>query len=203
MMLFLLMQIELVRLKYSGGGDWYNDPSILPNLAKEFTKRTGIEVVPHEKILTFKDPEIFSHPFVFVTGHGNIVFSEEEIKNIRRYLENGGFIYVDDDYGMDEYIRREIMRIFPSRKLVEVPFDHPIYHIFYDFPQGLPKIHEHYKGPPKGYGIFMDGRLALFYTYNTNISDGWADPEVHRDPPLKRELAIKMGINILLYALTY
>ncbi|RKZ21499.1 hypothetical protein DRQ18_04365, partial [bacterium] len=148
-------------------------------------------------------PEIFSHPFVFVTGHGNIVFSEEEIKNIRRYLENGGFIYVDDDYGMDEYIRREIMRIFPSRKLVEVPFDHPIYHIFYDFPQGLPKIHEHYKGPPKGYGIFMDGRLALFYTYNTNISDGWADPEVHRDPPLKRELAIKMGINILLYALTY
>ncbi len=203
MMLFLLMQIELVRLKYSGGGDWYNDPSILPNLAKEFTKRTGIEVVPHEKILTFRDPEIFSHPFVFVTGHGNIVFSEEEIKNIRRYLENGGFIYVDDDYGMDEYIRREIMRIFPSRKLVEVPFDHPIYHIFYDFPQGLPKIHEHYKGPPKGYGIFMDGRLALFYTYNTNISDGWADPEVHRDPPLKRELAIKMGINILLYALTY
>lgn len=202
MMLFLFMQIEIVRLKYSGG-DWYNDPSILPNLAREFTKRTGIEVVPYEKILSFKDLEIFSHPFVFITGHGNIIFDEEEIKNIKKYLENGGFIYVDDDYGMDEYIRREIKKIFPARDLVEVPFEHPIYHIFYEFPQGLPKIHEHYKGPPKGYGIFIDGRLALFYTYNTNISDGWADPEVHNDPPIKREIAMKMGINILLYALTY
>jgi len=190
-----------VRIKYSGG-DWYNDPSIIPNLMTEFEKRTGIKTNKEEKVLSLSDNDIFSYPFLFITGHGRINLTEKEIENLRKYLWNGGFVYADDDYGMDEYIRREILRTFPSNELIELPLEHPIYHIFYDFPDGLPKIHEHYKGPPHGYGIFLHKRLSLYYTYNTNISDGWANPDVHNDPPQKREQAFKMGVNILYYAIT-
>ncbi|RKY82126.1 hypothetical protein DRP98_09460, partial [candidate division KSB1 bacterium] len=190
----------VVRLKYTGG-DWYNDPSIIPNFMEEFEKRTGIRTVKFEKILSFKDPEIFSYPFVFITGHENIIFSEEEIKNIRRYLENGGFIYADDDYGMDKYFRREIKKVFPQKKLVELPFSHGIYHSHFDFPNGLPKIHEHDGGPPHGYGIFYENRLVVYYTFSTNISDGWADPDVHHDPPHIRQAALQMGVNIVVWAL--
>jgi len=199
--LILIFQIQIVRIKYSGG-DWYNDPSIIPNLMTEFEKRTGIKTNKEEKVLSLSDNDIFSYPFLFITGHGRINLTEKEIENLRKYLWNGGFVYADDDYGMDEYIRREILRTFPSNKLIELPLEHPIYHIFYDFPDGLPKIHEHYKGPPHGYGIFLHKRLSLYYTYNTNISDGWANPDVHNDPPQKREQAFKMGVNILYYAIT-
>lgn len=196
-------KLAVARLKYGGGGDWYNDRSIIPNLMREVNKRTGIEVVEEETILELADPELFQHPFLFMTGHGNIRFSEEEVQRLRQYLSDGGFLYADDDYGMDNAFRREIKRVFPEYDLVELPFSHPIYHILYDFPSGLPKIHEHDGKPPQGFGLLYKGRLALFYTYETNISDGWADPEVHKDPPETREQAFRMGLNILTYALLH
>jgi len=200
--LLLVSQIQIVRVKYNGG-DWYNDPSIIPNMLREFQKRTGIETSPGEVVLSLNSPEIFFYPFLFITGHGKINLSEEEIKNLRKYLYSGGFVYADDDYGMDEYFRRLVAKAFPESKLILLPPDHEIYHCFYDLKNGLPKIHEHYKGPPEGYGLFINRRLALFYTYNSNISDGWADPDVHNDPPEKREEAFKMGVNIIYYAITH
>lgn len=202
-LLFLLSFIfQPVRIKYKGGGDWYNDPEILPNITRELKERVNnIEVNPREKILTLKDPEIFNYPFLFITGHGNIVLSDDEIQNLRKYLRSGGFVYIDDDYGMDKFIRRELKRAFPDKKLEEIPFTHPIYHIFYNFPEGLPKIHEHYKGPPRAYGIFLGGRLSLLYTFNSNISDGWTDR--YGDPQEIREKAVRFGINIILYSILY
>ncbi len=191
-----------MRLKYRGGGDWYNDPSIIPNLTQEINKRTEVRVNTSEVILSLSDEELFRYPFLFITGHGNIKFSDDEVKILRTFLSNGGFLYADDDYGMDEAFRREIKRVFPDKELVEIPYDHSLYHSFYDL-DALPKIHKHDGGPPKGFGIFDKGRMVLFYTYETNISDGWADPEVHMDPPEKREEALRMGINIFLYALTH
>ncbi len=198
---FLFGALQIVRLKYEGGGDWYNDPDAIPNLCEEIEKRTNVDVIFEEKILSLKDPEIFSYPILFITGHGNIKFSAEEIKNLRKYLEEGGFLYADDDYGMDKAFRREIKKVFPDAELVELPFSHPIYHIFYEFPNGPPQIHKHYDGPPKGYGIFYAGRLVVYYTYNSNISDGWTT--AHNDPPEKREQAFRMGINIVLYSLIF
>jgi len=195
--------LAVARLKYGGGGDWYNDRSIIPNLMREIKKRAGVEVREEETILELTDPELFQYPFLFMTGHGNIRFSEEEIQRLRHYLSHGGFLYADDDYGMDKAFRREIKRVFPEKDLLELPFDHPIYHILYDFPDGLPKVHEHDGKAPQGFGLFHQGRLVLFYTYETNISDGWADPEVHQDPVEIREQAFRMGINILMYALLH
>lgn len=195
--------LAVARLKYGGGGDWYNDRSIIPNLMREIDRRVSVRVVEEETILELTDPELFQYPFLFMTGHGNIRFSEEEIQRLGHYLSHGGFLYADDDYGMDKAFRREIKRVFPEKELLELPFDHPIYHIFYDFPSGLPKIHEHDGKAPQGFGLFHQGRLVLFYTYETNISDGWADPEVHQDPPEIREQAFRMGLNILIYALLY
>ncbi len=191
----------LARLKYSGGGDWYNDPDMLPNLAHELDRRTNIRCEEKEAVVSLSDDQLFSYPFLFLTGHGNISFSDDEVKRLRLYLKNGGFLYADDDYGMDESFRREMKKVFPEHDFVELPFDHPLYHIVYDFPNGLPKIHEHYEGPPKGLGIFYGGRLVVFYTYNTNISDGWT--EAHNDPPEKREAAFMVGINIVAYAFTH
>lgn len=190
------------RVKYGGGGDWYNDPQAIPNLLKELKKRTNIKCQMQQKIVTLTDDKIYETPFLFITGHGNISFTPQEVKNLRNYLLAGGFLYADDDYGMDESFRREIKKVFPDRSLVEIPFSHPIYNSFYDFSKkGPPKIHEHYEGPPKGFGIFDDyGRLMVYYTYNSNISDGWV--ETHDDPPHIREDAFKMGINIVVYVLT-
>lgn len=196
-------KLAVARLKYGGGGDWYNDRSIIPNLMREVNRRTNIEAVEEETILELTDPELFQHPFLFMTGHGNVKFSEEEIQRLRLYLFYGGFLYADDDYGMDKAFRREIKRVFPEKDLVELPFNHPIYHILYDFPSGPPKIHEHDGKPPQAFGLFHQGRLVLVYTYETNISDGWADPEVHQDPPEIREQAFRMGLNILIYALLH
>jgi hypothetical protein len=205
MILFYIISLinpSIVRLRYSGG-DWYNDPDIIPNLAVEINTRTDIEISKKEVILSLNDSEVYSYPFLFITGHGQINLSKSELKNLRNYLWNGGFIYVDDDYGMDEHFREQLNNAFPKHKLVQLPVDHEIYNIFFKLPEGLPKIHEHYKGAPKGYGLFLKGRLALFYTFNSNISDGWAAPSVYRDPEELREKALKIGINIYIYAMTH
>jgi len=193
--------VTLARLKYQGGGDWYNDPDALPNLAKELNRKTNIAAYENEIVTTLLDDKLFNYPFLFMTGHGNIGFQDQEVARLRAYLTNGGFLYVDDDYGMDESFRREIAKVFPNQQLVELPFDHPIYHMVYSFPNGPPKIHEHYEGPPKGFGIYYQDRLVVFYTYNSNVSDGWT--VAHNDPPEKRDAALQMGINIISYVLSH
>ena len=191
----------IARLHYHGGGDWYNDPSIIPNLLREIAERTNITVQRYQAVVEIMDPELFAYPFLFMTGHGEVKFTDEEVQRLRLYLTHGGFLYADDDYGMDKAFRREIKKVFPDKELVELPSSHPIYHIDYDFPRGVPKIHEHDAKPPQGFGIFHEGRLVVYYTFESNISDGWADPDVHNDPPEKREEAFRMGINIVTYAL--
>jgi hypothetical protein len=200
--IFSLINPSIVRVRYSGG-DWYNDPDIIPNLAKAINKQTDIKIPEKEIVLSLSDSEIYTYPFLFITGHGKIKFSKSELQNLKNYLWNGGFIYVDDDYGMDKHFREELSKAFPKHELVQLPTDHEIYRVFYELPEGLPKIHEHYKGAPKGYGLFLKGRLALFYTYNSNISDGWANRDVYKDPETLREKALKMGINIYVYAMTH
>ncbi len=193
---------ELARLKYSGGGDWYNDPSADLNLLKFVQEHTTVEVDPKYEFVEIGSENFFSYPVVWLTGHGNIVFSDSETRRLRTYLENGGFLYVDDDYGLDKAFRREIKKVFPDEELVELPFSHGIYHAHFSFPNGLPKIHKHDDKPPQGFGLFLDGRLVLFYTYECNLGDGWADPRVHNDPEEKRIAALQMGTNIIVWALT-
>ncbi len=200
--LILAFVLVPVRIKYQGGGDWYNDPDILPNLMSEVRSRVAdVETADSQLVLSFDDDRIFQYPFLFLTGHGNVRFSRSEVNNIRKYVKRGGFIYIDDDYGMDKFIRRELKRVFPDKKLVLVPFSHPLFHMFYNFSKGAPKIHEHYKGPPGVFGIFINGKLRVLYTYNTNISDGWTPN--HNDPAYKREKAFQFGTNIILYSLLY
>ncbi|MFQ6103173.1 MAG: DUF4159 domain-containing protein [Candidatus Glassbacteria bacterium] len=193
----------IARLKYGGGGDWYNDPSIIPNLSAEINARTNIRVSQREAVVSASDTELFQYPFIFMTGHGNVSFSDQEVKRLQDYFEAGGFLYADDDYGMDESFRREMKKVFPDAEMVELPLDFPIYHVPYDFNEGLPKIHKHDGKPPQGFGIFLKGRLVVYYTYETNISDGWADPDIHGDPQRIREAAFRMGINIIVYAMTH
>jgi len=195
--------VELVRLKFGGGSDWYNGPTELPNLAEYIREHAKINVFCTGRYVEPLDEELFSYPFIFMVGHGNCFFTERESARLRQYLESGGFMLVNDDYGLDAAFRREIKKIFPDKELVELPFDHEIYHSFYDFPSGLPKVHEHDGKPAQGFGIFSDERLALYYVYESDIGDGWDDVEVHGDPPDKRETSFKMGTNILIYALTH
>jgi hypothetical protein len=194
---------KIARLKYSGGGDWYNDPSCEVNMMDYLKKNTVIDV-DEAKFYTvdIASDDLYSYPFVLITGHGNISFSDGEVKRLRTYLERGGFLYADDDYGMDQSFRREIKKVFPEQEMKELPFDHKIYNVHFSFPKGLPKTHEHDGKPPQGFGWFINGRLCCYYTYETNISDGWADTREHEDPPEKREEAMKMGTNIIVYALT-
>lgn len=193
---------QIARLKYSGGGDWYNDPSAEVNLLKFVQANTNIKVNALYKFVDVSSDEIFSYPFLFLTGHGNIVFSTDEVNRLRKYLENGGFLYIDDDYGLDKAIRREMKKVFPGNDFIEVPFSHKIFNIFYKFENGIPKTHEHDKNPPQTFGIFLGNRLSVLYTFESNPSDGWADPEVHNDPKDKREEALKFGTNIIIYALS-
>jgi len=195
--------LRIARLKYSGGGDWYNDPQEEVNLLKFVGQNTPVDVDPVYEFVEATSENFFSYPFVFLTGHGNLKFNDAEVGRIRTYLENGGFIYADDDYGMDKAFRREMKKIFPGQNLVELPFSFGIYHSFYDFPNGPPKTHEHDGKTPGGYGLFHDGRLVVYYTYESNPSDGWNDPEVHGDPPAKRQEALRFGTNILVWALTH
>ena len=193
----------IARVQYGGGGDWYSDPSSLTNLLAAVKERTNIRAAPREAAVKITDPELFEHPYLYMTGHGNIHFTDDEVKILRTYFAAGGFLHADDNYGMDSSFRREIVKIFPDSPLVELPFDHAIYHSFYEFPDGLPKIHEHDGKPPQGFGIFYENRLIVFYTYECDLGDGWEDPDVHDDPPEKREQALQMGINIVMYSLTH
>lgn len=193
--------VNVAAVKYSGGGDWYQAQSALPNFLEFVNQNTLVDVAPQPEVVELSSDKLFSFPFLFLSGHGNVVLSEDEVRRLRRYLVNGGFLYVDDDYGIDEYIRREMKKVFPEQDFVELPFDHELYHTHYDFPNGLPKIHEHDGEAPQGFGLFHEGRLVVYYTYETNISDGWESPEVHQTPADRREAAFRMGTNILTYAL--
>lgn len=202
-LLFTQYDFTIARLKYSGGGDWYSDPSSLPNLLEAINGRTTIRAAPREENVEITDPELFQYPYLYMTGHGRVRFSDEDVRILRNYFAAGGFLHADDNYGMDSTFRKEIEKVFPDSPLIELPFDHDIYHSFYEFPNGLPKIHEHDGKPPQGFGIFYDDRLVVFYTYESDLGDGWEEPDVHNDPPEKREDAIKMGINIIIYSLTH
>jgi hypothetical protein len=195
--------VQLARLHYGGGGDWYANPTSLPNLARALRQRLGTEVVVDEGRPTPLDDELFDYPFLHMTGHGNVRFSTEEAEQLRWYLTHGGFLFADDNYGMDESLRREIRKIFPKSELVELPFTHEIYHNVYDFREGPPKIHEHHGGSPHAFAIFHEGRMVIFYTYNTDIGDGLEDADVHNDPPEVRESALRMAINVVAYAMTH
>jgi hypothetical protein len=187
-------------LHYDGGGDWYANPSSLPNLLAAVRARTDLQAAERERVVTLSSPALWEVPYLYMTGHGNVRFSEADLVTLRRYLQQGGFLHADDNYGMDESLRRELARVFPDRPLVEVPLDHPIYNLVYQFPRGVPKIHEHDGKPAQGFGIFLDGRLAVFYTYQSDLGDGWEDPDVHKDTPEVREAALRMGVNLVAYA---
>jgi hypothetical protein len=191
------------RLHYDGGGDWYANPSSLPNLLLALRSRTGLRVSTQERVVTLADDDLWNVPYLYMTGHGNVHWSDSELTTLRRYLMQGGFLHADDNYGMDQSIRRELARLFPDHPLVEVPLDHPIYHLVYDLPKGIPKIHVHDGKPAQGFGIFLNGRLAVYYSYQTDLGDGWEDPEVHHDPPEKREAALRMGVNLFAYAVGF
>jgi hypothetical protein len=193
---------QIAKLKYNGGGDWYANKTSLPNLIDFANNNLKLNIDKTEKVVEVGSPELLEYPFVHMTGHGNVVFSAAEAENLRKYLTGGGFLHIDDNYGMDKFVRREMKKVFPDLDLVEVPFSHPIYHQKYDFPRGLPKIHEHDNKPPQGFGIFYQGRLVCFYTYETDLGNGWEDHEIYNDPIEKHEAALKMGSNILAFALT-
>jgi len=195
--------IRVARLHYSGGGDWYWGGSALPNFLDYLRDNTDFPVDTNEHEITIMDPGLFRYPFLFATGHGVISFSTEEKERLRQYLAAGGFLFVNDSYGMDANFRKEMAELFPERQVVEVPFDHELYHCFYDFPNGPPKIHEHDGKPPRGYAIIINGRVVLYFLVESDIGDGWEDPQVHHDPPEKRTEALKMGVNLVTYALLY
>ena len=191
------------RLHYEGGGDWYANPSSLPNLLAAVRARTGIPVEREERTVTLTSGELWSVPYIYMTGHGNVHFSEEELRVLRAYLAQGGFLHVDDNYGMDSSIRRELARLFPGQELTDVPLDHPIYHLAYEMPRGIPKIHEHDGKPAQGLGLYLNGRLVVYYSYQSDLGDGWEDPEVHKDPAEKHESALRMGVNLYAYAVGF
>ena len=195
----------IARLKYGGGGDWYWGRSAIPNMLKFIKENTNIPVnestLVGEPWVSIMDKELFNYPFLFMTGHGNVRFTDEEIDQLRNYLTNGGFLFANDSYGLDKSFREEIKKVFPDRELVELPASYGTYHCYYDFPNGLPKIHKHEGKPAQGFGIFHENRLVVFYVYESDITDGWEDPEVHHDPPEKREQALKMGVNIVTWVL--
>lgn len=193
--------ITVARLQYDGGGDWYANPSSLPNLLAAVRERTGIPMARREAEVTPLDPALRDYPFLYMTGHGNVVFTPAERAALRDYLVGGGFLHADDNYGLDESFRAEMAEIFPDAELTEIPADHPVFHTFYDFSDGLPKIHEHDGNPPQAFGIFHGGRMVVFYSYESDLGDGWEDEAVHEDPVETREQALRMGVNLVLYVL--
>lgn len=195
-------QFRIARVKYGGGGDWYNDPSAEVNLLRFAREQTGIDADPRYEFVELSSDRLYSYPFLFMTGHGNVVFTPADGQRLRIYLERGGFLYVDDDYGMDKAFRREIAKVFPDLPLIEIPFSHPIYRSPFSFPNGVPKTHEHDNKPARGYGLVIEGRLALFYTVESNPSDGWVDADVHGDPEQVRREALQFGTNLLVWALS-
>ena len=191
--------IKIARLKYNGGGDWYANKTSLPNLIEFCNKNIGLQLHPEEEVVEPGSADIFNYPFVHLTGHGNIIFSEQEAKNLRNYLIAGGFLHADDNYGLDKFFRREMKKVFPELDFVELPFSHPIYHQKYQFNSGLPKVHEHDNKPPQGFGLMYEGRLVCFYTYECDLGNGWEDQEIYNDPEEVRQKALQAGANILQY----
>lgn len=190
---------SIALLKYNGGGDWYANPTSLPNLAQFCNKNLGMNLNPDPPTVEVGSPDIFNYPFIHMTGHGNVVFSPDEAQNLRNYLIAGGFLHIDDNYGMDPYVRPAMKSVFPELDFVELPFTNPIYHQKYDFKNGLPKIHEHDGKPAQGFGLFWQGRLVCFYSYECDLGDGWEDQDVHKDPEEVRQKALQMGANLIQY----
>ncbi|MFW6019889.1 MAG: DUF4159 domain-containing protein [Bacteroidales bacterium] len=191
--------LKIARLKYEGGGDWYSDPTSLTNLIAFSNKNLNTTIAGDYETVEVGSKEIFQYSFVHLTGHGNIVLSPGEAENLRKYLLSGGFLHIDDNYGLDKYIRPEMKKVFPDLEFVELPHDHPIYHQKYEFNQGVPKIHEHDGKAAQGFGLIYEGRLVCYYTHETDLSDGWEDPEVHNNSEETRQKALKMGANIIQY----
>ena len=193
--------LTIARLQYDGGGDWYANPSSLPNLLEALRERTGLATARREVNVTPLDPVLRDYPYLYMTGHGNVEFTPAERSALRDYLLAGGFLHADDNYGLDESFRAEMAEIFPDAELTEIPPGHPVFSTFYDFPDGLPKIHEHDGQAPQAFGIFLDGRMLVFYTFESDLGDGWEDEGVHEDTPELREDATRMGVNVFLFAL--
>ncbi|MEE3999367.1 DUF4159 domain-containing protein [Tenacibaculum sp. FZY0031] len=191
---------EIAVIQYKGGGDWYANPTALPNLITFTNQNTKTQIDKDIQSITLDDESIFNYPITFITGHGNILFTNNEISILRSYLISGGFLHISDNYGLDKYIRRELKKVFPGLQLQEIPNNHPIYHQTFSFPKGMPKIHEHDKKPPQGFGLFYEGRLIVFYDYESDLSDGWEDATVHNNPEEIRTKALQMGANIIEYA---
>lgn len=193
---------QIALLKYQGGGDWYANPTSLPNLISFCNKNLGTKINAEPATVEVGSPDIFNYPFLHMTGHGNVVFNQHDAENLRTYLLSGGFLHIDDNYGMDPFVRPELKKVFPELDLIELPFSHPIYHQTYSFSKGLPKVHEHDKLAPKGLGLIFEGRLLVFYTYECDLGDGWEDPEVHKDSEEVRKKALQMGANMISYVFT-
>jgi hypothetical protein len=195
------VSLTIARLHYDGGGDWYANPSSLPNLLQRIARDTRIPVTRREAVVTPLSADLRDYPYLYMTGHGNVRFSEEELAALRGYLMSGGFLHADDNYGMDPSFRREMHRLFPETQLVPIPLDHPVYRVVYPMPDGLPKVHEHDGLPAEGLGMFIQGRLVVFYSYQSDLGDGWENSDVHGDPEPIREQALKMGVNLFAFAL--
>jgi hypothetical protein len=196
-------QLKIAKLKYNGGGDWYSNKTALPNLLAFCNRELNMNLAPQEEIVEAGSTDIFLYPYVYMTGHGNVVFNENEATNLRKYVLAGGFLHIDDNYGMDKFVRIELKKIFPDAELTVVPFDHPVYKQKYTFTNGLPKIHEHDGKPAQGLGIFYEGRLVIYYSYESDLGNGWEDARIHNDPEAKRLEALKMGANLIAYCMTY
>lgn len=194
--------VKIARLKYNGGGDWYANKTSLPNLISFCNRQLSLNLASEEDVVEVGSSELFNYPFVHLTGHGNIVLSDQEAKNLRNYLIAGGFLHADDNYGLDKFFRKEMKKVFPELSFVELPYNHPIYHQSYQFANGLPKVHEHDNKPPQGFGLIYEGRLVCFYTFECDLGNGWEDQEIYNDPEATRTKALQMGSNIIQYAFT-
>lgn len=195
-------KIKIAKLQYSGGGDWYANKTALPNLAKFCNEQLGTTIDEENAVVTVGSPELFNYAFIYMTGHGNVVFSPSEAENLRKYLTSGGFLHIDDNYGLNDYIRLEMKKVFPELEFIELPHDHPIYHQKFDFPNGIPKIHEHDNKPAQGFGLIYEGRLVCYFSYESDLGNGWEDQRIHNDPEEVRLKALRMGANLLTYVFT-
>lgn len=195
-------QLKIAKLKYNGGGDWYANKTALPNLIAFANRELNTALAVEEDVVEVGNSDLFLYPYIYMTGHGNVIFNDTEAANLRKYLLGGGFLHIDDNYGMDKFIRLEMKKVFPELELVELPFDHPIYHQKFKFPKGLPKIHEHDGKPAQGLGLLYEGRLVVFYSFESDLGNGWEDARIHNDPEAKRMEALRMGANLLAYCLT-
>ncbi|MDH5399271.1 MAG: DUF4159 domain-containing protein [Cyclobacteriaceae bacterium] len=195
-------QLKIAKLKYNGGGDWYANKTALPNLINFCNKHLGTKLHPEENIIETGSSDIFLYPYVYMTGHGNVNFNNQEAQNLRQYLISGGFLHIDDNYGLDPFVRLEMKKVFPELEFVELPFNHPIYHQKFHFNNGLPKIHEHDGKPAQGFGLVYQGRLVCFYSYESDLGNGWEDQHIHNDPETLRQQALQMGANIITFCFT-